>query len=281
MKGPARLLLASTVLIATASTSWGQPTIQPTPVPTVSAENETWYRAGEPLSFAGNLYYPAGAALHFLPNEMVRSGFYRGIPFYSRTTIEPFSMIFVPAGRGLMQPYERRRDGELAGTKGSTAPAISPDLAPSVSPTTAASSLGAPSPAMTQAAAPPFVTAPVIADEPLPLAVAAAAPTPASLTATAPQPVGSSGRAAINPPRRPIRVRPGAANAAYVEFDNARWLNAGPPVSMDTRSLTRVGESHGFPVYAARPGSSTIYIPLAQGSDALGVYKRKEKIPHP
>lgn len=277
MKAPARLLLTSAVLIAAANASWGQ-TIQPTPAPLVTAENETWYRSGEPIAFAGNLYYPAGAAIHFLSNEMVRSGFYQGVPIYSRTTIEPFSMIFVPSGGGLMQPYERRRDGELAGTKGSTPPAISPALAPSVSSTTAASPVGAPSPAMAQAPAPPVVAAAVLADEPMPR-VPPAAPAPSTPTA-APQPVATAGRAA-NLPRPTLRARPGAANAAYVEFDNARWFSAGPPVSMDARSLTQVGETHGFPVYSARRGDGTIYIPIAQGADTFGVYSRKKKIPNP
>ncbi len=267
MKVRARLFLASVVLIGIAATSSGQIAIQPTPAPLVTAENEAWYRAGDPIAFAGNLYYPAGAAIHFLPNEMVRSGFYRGVPLYSRTTIEPFSMIFVPARGGLMQPYERRRDIDMAGTHGSTAPAISPALSPSVSPSTAASSFGAPSPSIAQAAAPPVVSTPVLADEPF---------TPADATAAAtaqPSPVGTAGRTATSVPR--IRIRPESPNAIYVEFDHRRWFSAGTPISLDARSLTQVGESHGFPVYAARPGDSTIYIPIAMGVDSYARYARK------
>ena len=238
--------------------------VQPTPVPLVTAENEAWYRAGEPIAFAGNLYYRAGAAIHFLPNEMVRSGFYRGVPLYSRTTIEPFSVIFVPAGGELMQPYERRRDLDLAGTHGSTAPAISPALAPSV---------GAPSPGMTQAAAPPVIGTPVLADEPFertePAAPAAAATAPSASA------VGTTGRVPSSVPTRPARIRPGSPNAIYVEFDNARWFSVGLPVSLDARSLTRIGESHGFPVYTTHSGDSTIYIPIAQGVDAYARYARK------
>lgn len=273
MTGPARLFLASAVLLSAVGSSWAQIAIQPTPAPLVTAENEAWYRAGEPIAFAGNLYYRGGAAIHFLPNEMVRSGFYRGVPLYSRTTIEPFSMIFVPAGGELMQPYERRRDLDLAGTHGSNAPAISPALAPSVSPTTAASPFGAPSPAMTQAAAPPVIGTPVLADEPFervaPNAPAAAVPA-ASASA-----VGTTGRVPTSVPTRPVPIRRGSPNAIYVEFDNVRWFSAGPPVPLDARSLTRIGESHGFPVYAARPGDSTIYIPIAQGVDSYGRYSRR------
>jgi hypothetical protein len=229
--------------------------IQPTPAPLVTAENEGWYRTGEPLAFAGSLYYPAGAAIHFLPNEMVRSGLYRGVPLYSRTTIEPYSIIFVPVGGGLMQPYERRRDL----------------IAASAGPTTVASAFGAPSPVMAQAAAPPVIGPPVIVDEPFvpPAAVPAA-------EQIASQPVGTTGYAAETVPRRSFRIRPGSANAIYFEFDNAPWFIAGAPVSLDVRSLTQVGESHGFPVYAARPGDTTIYVPIARGMDTLAPYARKK-----
>ena len=77
------------------------------------AETEQWYQSGEPLLYAGNYYYPAGAQVHFNGNEMVRTGFYRGVPLYSRTTIEPFSIVFVPASReASCSRYERRRDGD-------------------------------------------------------------------------------------------------------------------------------------------------------------------------
>ena len=71
-----------------------------------------------------NFYYPAGPRVHFMPFEMVRSGDFLGIPLYSRTTIEPYSVVFIPVGGGMMQPYERRREGELAGTVGSSAPSF-------------------------------------------------------------------------------------------------------------------------------------------------------------
>lgn len=252
---PARLLLASAVMLCVATTAAAQMNIQPTPAPIVSAENEVWYLTGEPLAFAGSLYYRAGAAIHFLPNEMVRSGLYRGVPLYSRTTIEPYSIIFVPVGGGLMQPYERRRDL----------------LAPSVGPATATSAFGASSPAMAQAAAPPVIGASPIVDEPF--APSAAVP---AAEQTVSQPVGTTGYAEETVPRRSFRIRPGSANAIYFEFDNARWFIAGAPVSLDVRSLTQVGESHGFPVYAARPGDTTIYVPIARGMDTLAPYARKK-----
>jgi hypothetical protein len=262
MNGPARLLFASAILMSAANTSWGQVNLQPTPAPVVTAEHETWYQSGEPVAFSGHLYYPAGPAIHFLANEMVRSGFYRGVPLYSRTTIEPYSVVFVPVGRGMMQPYERRRDGDLAGTTGSAPPAL-----PSSAGATAPTSMAIP-----QAAAPPVLAAPVLADEP---AAAPSAPAASARTApSSPRAAGTPGRA-TSASRRPTRVRPGAANGIYVEFDNARWFSIGPPVSLDVRTLTRIGDSHGFPVYAARRGDSTIYVPIAQGVDTFVPYAKR------
>ena len=120
--------LSSALLVPAAR---AQVNMQPTPAPTVTAENEAWYQSGEPLMFAGNLYYPAGPAIHFIANEMVRSAFYRGIPLYSRTTIEPYSVVFVPVAGGMMQPYERPRTGDIAGTSGSSVAALPVDIASS------------------------------------------------------------------------------------------------------------------------------------------------------
>src|SRR5262245_55148428 len=73
-----------------------QITLQPTPPPAVTAENETWYQGGGPISYGGNLYYPAGAITHFIRNEMVRTGTYGNVPIYIRTTQEPGSILYVP-----------------------------------------------------------------------------------------------------------------------------------------------------------------------------------------
>jgi hypothetical protein len=60
---------------------------------------------GEALQFAGDLYYPAGATVFFNGNTLVRSGHYNGVRVYTDTAIEPYSIVYVPIQRGLMQPY--------------------------------------------------------------------------------------------------------------------------------------------------------------------------------
>src|SRR5689334_8140833 len=121
-------MLRSTALIALVllgpATAFAQVQSRPSDAPIVSAERESWYVNGDPVQFAGSVYYRAGAAVFFDGNRMVRTGSFNGVPLYADTTVEPFSLVFVPIGRGLMQPYERPRSGDLAGTVGSSAPSF-------------------------------------------------------------------------------------------------------------------------------------------------------------
>lgn len=252
--------LSSALLVPAAD---AQVNMQPTPAPTVTAENEAWYQSGEPLMFAGNLYYPAGPAIHFIANEMVRSAVYRGIPVYSRTTIEPYSVVFVPVAGGMMQPYERPRTGDIAGTSGSSVTALPVDIA--------SSTTGSDVP-MLQAPAPPIVGSATPA-ELSPESVAGRA-TRGDFQASVPE-VGTSGRVESS---RPLPVRPQAANGIFVEFNDRRWFSSGPPVARGSLSLKQIGDYHGFPVYAAgQAGNSTIYIPVAKGVEALAPFSARRK----
>src|SRR5919106_1415485 len=118
-----RLLLVALALVAAAPAA-AQVQSRPTDPPLVTASSESCYQPRDPLKFGGELYYPAGATVFFNGNTMVRFGHYNGVPLYADTTLEPYSVIFVPIGRGLMQPYERVRGGELAGTVGSRTPSF-------------------------------------------------------------------------------------------------------------------------------------------------------------
>src|SRR5262245_16836412 len=97
---------------------------RPTDPPIVSAENDRWYLRGDPVAFAGTFYYQTGPVVFFNGDVMVRVGNYNGVPLFVDSTIEPYSVLLVPIGRGRMQPYERLRDGDLAGTTGSRAPSF-------------------------------------------------------------------------------------------------------------------------------------------------------------
>src|SRR3954466_13805687 len=83
----------------------------PTPAPQVTANAAAWTLSGQPIFYAGAFYYPTGPTVFFDGFVMVRTGTYDGVPLYADTTLEPFSVVFVPLGGRVMRPYERLRTG--------------------------------------------------------------------------------------------------------------------------------------------------------------------------
>lgn len=224
------VLTASVLALFTAHAT-AQGLSQPTPAPAVTAENEAWYVDREPIIFAGNLYYPGGAQVFFNPNEMVRSGFYFGVPLYTRTTIEPYSLVYVPVAGGRMQPYERPRTRELTGTAGSTPPSIvtpyNPASAATLSP---------------QAPAPPSNSPVVIVPD--------VRPAPPSSEV----PVATVGREPYRPGHVRIGGRSKGINAIFVEFDGQRWYSSGDSVEIDPARMERIGDYRGFEVWRTHGG---------------------------
>ena len=239
------------LLLIAATPAFAQVNSRPTDPPIVTAENESWYRQAEPLQFAGDLYYPAGARVFFNGNTMVRTGHYNGVPLYADTTIEPYSIVFVPISRGVMQPYERPRRGDLAGTTGSRAPSFpvghdyegSTILAAPVSPT----------------------------NLPLPIG-AIGAYTPGAGGAP---PAGAAGAAAADAqPGVPV-LKPENNDGIWVMFGGFKWIASGRAVPLRAADFQLVGDYAGFPVFA-RQGvkENVIYIPSRAG--LLAPYRLKQ-----
>ena len=260
MNRRALIAVVGVAVALAASTVAGRQMLQSSPLPTVTADNERWYLDGGPVSFAGNLYYPAGAQVFFNASEMVRSGFFQGIPLYTRTTIEPYSVVYVPLAGGRMLPYERPRSGELTGTAGST-PTLLP-TPPATVPPGGLAPQAAGAPASTTTSIPMQLPRPMVA-EPMPQ------PT---MSGESPGAVGTTGVL----PRRPSHVsiggKPQGANAIFIEFDNRRWYPAGPASSVDLSGMVRVGDYHGFDVFAPPAGSSEVYIRSIEGGPAVVRY---------
>jgi hypothetical protein len=205
-----------------------QVTLRPTPKPVVTAANEPWYVAGEALTFSDAIFYPAGAQVFFDATEMVRSGSYRGIPLFTLTSREPDSVLFVPVGGGLMQPYERLRADQVAGTFGTSELASLPRDSDG-SWATADPDNGAGPRAVSTGGR-------------------SAWPEPHGPLTTARTPTG--------------------LNAFYIEHDGQRWFAAGKAVLLDPAAFTRAGEYRGFPVYVARGGQpGTIYVSVAGAAE--------------
>jgi hypothetical protein len=249
-------------MLAVGSAPFAQMTMQPTPRPVVTGENEPWFVAGLPITHAGNIYYPTGPVVHFNANEMVRTGHYQGIPLYSRTTIEPYSFVFVPMGGGLMQPYERRRAGELADSVGSMTSSF-----PIVRSSEQAGMEYVPGAGMVQAPAPPSLVGTIVdrtAGDVVPQAAAASA-------------VGTTG-AEVPAPAGPLETarRPTGVNAVFIEYESRRYFADGPAVVFDAKLFARVGEYHGFPVYRQQGQDKTLYVPpLAGRTELVAPYRAR------
>jgi hypothetical protein len=243
---PYAVLVIDVLLAAPAGS---QVLLRPTPSPVVTAEQESWYLSGEPITFNGHVYYPAGPDVFFNPYEMVRSGFYRGIPLYSRTTIEPYSVVFVPVARGLMQPYERRRSGDVAGTAGSAVPSFPVDRG-----------IESTNDELLQAPSAPTMMTPVIGTW-----SAYAHHRHGRITRTAPA------ADVPPPPTGPLRSArlPEGLNSFFVEYDGRRWFSSGPALEFDASAFTRVGQYHGFPVYARDQREDTIYVSVIGDTEGL------------
>lgn len=234
MRCIARGLVLAVAIVGCARAAGAQATWQPTPAPTVSAENEQWYQQDEPIRWSGEYYYRAGAQVFFNQYQMMRAGSYRGVPLFTDATSDPLAIVYVPIGRGLMQPYERRRTGDLAGTTGNRAPSF---------PT----SIGAEG----------FVER---TDRPV--------PEPRAVASEAPEPPPAP-RSIVEAPRpAPGTVeRPKGINGVWVTYEGRRMFSAGQAVPLGAH-FRQIGIYKGFGVYRRDNEKGTIYIQTAGGSAA-------------
>lgn len=247
-----RWMAAALMFLLTAPVT-AQVTNRPTDPPIVTAENDLWYRRGEPLVYSGEFYYPAGAVVFFNGDTMVRTGHYNGVPVYADTTLEPHSILFVPIGRGQMQPYERRRTGDLAGTSGSRPPSF-PGQAP-----------GMP-------AALPIESISTFTTEPGAVATSGRGSPAVALAEAGEAPSMATEGTAI--PRRQRSGRPFSYDSVSVRFMGEKWVMAGPSGPRRV-GLVEIARYKGFPVYAEKGKErSQIYLPIAPGR--LAPFKRQD-----
>jgi hypothetical protein len=149
----------------------------------------------------------------------------------------------VPITRGLLQPYERVRRGDLAGTTGSRTPSF---------------------PVNTQYEGRGIAQAPVPPTNlPQPLG---------SISAYTPEP-GLAPRAATGPEAQqadtqPVvtLLRPENNDGIWVRFGGMKWVSAGSAVLLRAAEFELIGDYAGFPVFA-RKGvkENVIYIPTRAG----------------
>lgn len=223
------------------------------PSPEVTAAGADWQVSGQPVVVGGIVYYPTRGFRLFDGQVMAQLGLVQGIPVYGDTTLEPYSVLYVPIGRDRMREYERRRDRELAGTTGSRAPAF-PVESPSMQalrerPVGGVGTSGTIEPATGLR---PVGTSGVVAVGVSDSSVApVAVGTAGTFSTRAVSTVGTAGMDRARPRRTMVEsiARPEANNGVWLEFDGARWYSAGIAASFSPDRFEPVGIYRGFPVY--------------------------------
>jgi hypothetical protein len=173
---------------------------------------------------------------------------------YTDTTIEPYSIVYVPIQRGLMQPYERPRQGALAGTVASRTPSFPVRLT--------SSTVLPQAPAAPTALPAPIGAISVYTPEPSPAAV---------LPVVAPLAVTTSANATTQPNSETGLTfatigRPTSNDGVWIRYLGEKWISAGPAVPITPESFRVVGSYEGFPVFARKDGSEqVIYVPTRAG----------------
>jgi hypothetical protein len=262
-------VIAAVVIALVAHPAGAQIQMRPTEPPLVTAANESWYLMREPIQLAGDLYYPAGPAVYFDGNVMVRTGHYNGVPIYMDATIEPYSVVLVPIRRGLMQPYERRRQGDLVGTTGSRTPAFPVGSSSGIAggrelPQAAVSPT---QPQIPGGAISVYTPAPgtvvLESNEPMtPMFV----PTPATASNLGAAPGAAPAQTSLT---TASLLRPENNDGIWIQFKGEKWIAAGTAIPLRADEFKMVGEYSGFPVFIrSREGvieGDRIYLPTRPG----------------
>jgi len=244
-----------------------------TPSPVVTASASDWQINSDPVVVNGLVYYPTRGFRFFDGQVMMQVGIVERVPVYADTTLEPFSLLYVPIGRDRMREYERRRDGELAGTTGSRAPAF-PVQSPSVQALRQTNVGAVGTTGLIEPAQPPLAA--VAPEQP------SAAPAPVG-TAGGNTPIATSGIGTAGAADRGVRrrtliesiPRPSGANGVWLEFNGARWYADGPATSFSPDRFEPVGEYRGFPVYREKtPVKDAIWISVVKDGPLAPYVKR-------
>ena len=211
--------------------------------PDVTAASAEWQISNRPILVQGLVFFPTSETRLFDSSVMIQIGVFEGVPVYSDATMEPFSLVYVPVGRATMRAYERRRDGELAGTTGSRTPTfpVAPAALPGQRPERAVGTVGL------FATATPIMTASVPAPEPS-------------------RPVRTSIES-VPPPR--------ATDGVWIRFNGAKWYSDGEAVAYSPDRFTRIGEYLGFPVYREKDDKKeAIWVAVVQDGPLAPYSKR-------
>jgi hypothetical protein len=231
---PIRALLPILVVALLPVGSEAQVVMRPEPPPAQTAGQTAWYRSGEPVLHRGELFYPGGPPTFFDRDGMVLVGEFRGVPLYADPTLETGSIVYVPVSGTLMQPYEKLRAGDLAGTSGSRMRSYPPET-----------------PTTMQTEPQPVGTSGVLLPAPQLMATGDAGPV-------------TSGRAAPAPAVEIIAPSPAVhGRGIWIAWNGAAWSASGPATRVGPQMIA-IGSYGGRTVYRGAD-ARTIWIETAQG----------------
>jgi len=265
--------------VGTARESSAQIHLRDTPRPVNVSAGAAWRATGQPLFYAGAYFYRSGSTVFFDGHVMRPAGANSGIVFYSDVTQEPYSIIYVPVGGGQVQPYERMRIDDLAGTVGSRTPSFPVDLAIERTDDVERARLER---EMDRAHAEQLLRRPRVSRRTATEARPTAAPTQSA------EEFKAVGAITIMPPAREnaplagpilgsgaLQASPAGTTSLWVEYEQTRWFNAGPAVRLDGSRFDRIGSMHGFAVYRERGGApDRIYVSATLGG-LVAPYQRR------
>jgi hypothetical protein len=246
-----------------------------TPPPEITAAAADWQVNGEPVLVGGLVYYPTRAFRFFDGQVMTQIGTLDRVPVYADPTLEAFSVVYVPIGRDRLREYERRRDGELAGTTGSRVPSF-----PVESPSARALRDRLPLAIGTTGTIEPSpLMALVGTSRPLePTPAPAAAGDARAINEPAASSVGTTGRPDRGQSRRTLVEtipRPSGPNGVWLEFEGARWYSGGATTTFSSDRFEPVGQYHGFPVYRDKStGKDEIWVSAVKDG-LLALYRKR------
>ena len=219
-----------------------------TPPPPVTAQYAEWQFNDDAIIVNSLVYYPTRETRFFDGKIMAQVAVFRSVPVYADVTLEPHSVIYIPVGRTLMRGYERRREGELAGTQGSRTPAFPVEVATALTTTRE------------------------------PILIAAADFTPVSAPAI-PAPVLEIARPATARPGPPPRLesarRPTETSGIWIIYEGSRWYSGGPAVEFSAQRFTPIGDYYGFPVYCDKDGRADRIWVQVRPEGPLAPYTRR------
>jgi hypothetical protein len=181
---------------------------------------QTIDQPNQPIIVNGLVYHPTAETRFFDPRIMAQVAIVQSTPIYADVTLEPNSVVYLPVSRYLVRGYERKREGDLAGTEGSRVPAFPIEIP---------SSIGA-----TGQQVPPAIGTSGSA------VIGVREPNPAP-------PIPERTHVVSIPP-------PSSNDGVWLVFEGARWYSRGSAVAFRSDRFTRIGDYRGFAVYRDKNG---------------------------